>query len=344
MAAVTDVLDVAPSLRDPADVRVVDHDAALEGVDAVSVPVTSTGEVPEVLGVDLDGLARAGFRPTVGYGMTELPGITFNVGSAKPGSVGRVIPGVEARILGPEGRELPTGEVGEVVLKAPWMSSAYYRQSDDSATKMRDGWLYTGDLGYFDADKYLFLVGRSKEVIIQGGNKVSPQEVADAIAVRGHLEGMAARLVAEHGVTRQLAHELQLCLAEGDAALAAKALKVEHYARYATMNDRFHSLILGASGNLALQRAIVLNNRLPFAPASAMLPMQGTLAEDRDWMLYAHRQHHMLVDALQQGNGARAAALAVEHTEVAQYNLRQALLKRNESEKVLPAMRLVVGR
>lgn len=172
----------------------------------------------------------------------------------------------------------------------------------------------------------------------------TPQEVADAIAVRGHLEGMAARLVAEHGVTRQLAHELQLCLDEGDAALAAKALKVEHYARYATMNDRFHSLILGASGNLALQRAIVLNNRLPFAPASAMLPMQGTLAEDRDWMLYAHRQHHMLVDALQQGNGARAAALAVEHTEVAQYNLRQALLKRNESEKVLPAMRLVVGR
>ena len=84
--------------------------------------------------------------------------------------------------------------------------------------------------------------------------------------------------------------------------------------------------------------------KLPMPPASAMLPMQGTLAEDRDWMLYAHRQHHMLVDALQQGNGARAAALAVEHTEVAQYNLRQALLKRNESEKVLPAMRLVVGR
>ena len=66
MAAVTDVLDVAPSLRDPADVRVVDHDATLEGVDAVSVPVTSTGDVPDVLGVDLEGLARAGFRPTIG--------------------------------------------------------------------------------------------------------------------------------------------------------------------------------------------------------------------------------------------------------------------------------------
>ena len=167
------------------------------------------------------------------------------------------------------------------------------------------------------------------------------QEVADAIAVRGHLEGMAARLVAEHGVNRQLAAELQACLNEGDAALAANPLTVEDYARYAAMNDRFHGLILTASGNLALQRAVALNNKLPFAPASAMLPMQGHLQMDRDWMLYAHRQHHMLFDALQRGHGERASALAAEHTEVAQYNLRQALLQRDESEKILPAIRLV---
>lgn len=170
------------------------------------------------------------------------------------------------------------------------------------------------------------------------------QEVADAIAVRGHLEGLAARLVAEHGVSRQLAAELQACLDEGDAALAANPLTVEDYARYAAMNDRFHALILQASGNLALQRAVALNNKLPFAPASAMLPMQGQLEMDRDWMLYAHRQHHMLFDAMQRGQGERAGALAAEHTEVAQYNLRLALQQRQESEKVLPAIRLVVGR
>ncbi len=66
MAAVTHVLDVAPSLRAPVEIRVVDHDADLEGVEAVSVPVTAAGDVPELLGVDRDGLARAGFRPTVG--------------------------------------------------------------------------------------------------------------------------------------------------------------------------------------------------------------------------------------------------------------------------------------
>ncbi|MDP1739468.1 MAG: GntR family transcriptional regulator [Polaromonas sp.] len=172
----------------------------------------------------------------------------------------------------------------------------------------------------------------------------TPREVADAIAVRGHLEGMAARLVAEHGVSRQLQAELQACLAEGDLALAANPLDFESYAAYAVVNDRFHALVLQASGNRALQRAVALNDKLPFAPASAMLPMQGTVTLDRDWMLYAHRQHHMLFAALKAGEGARAQALATEHTEVAQMNMRMALERRAEAERVLPAIRLVVGR
>jgi len=170
------------------------------------------------------------------------------------------------------------------------------------------------------------------------------QEVTDAIAVRGHLEGMAARLVAEHGVPRQLEGELRACLDEGDAALAPDPLSYESYARYAEVNDRFHALILEACGNRALQRAVALNDKLPFAPASAMLPMQGTVQLDRDWMHYAHRQHHMLFDAMKRGEGARAQALASEHTEVAQMNLRLALERRTETERVLPAIRLVVGR
>ena len=162
--------------------------------------------------------------------------------------------------------------------------------------------------------------------------------------VRGHLEGMAARLVAEHGVSRQLQGDLQACLDAGDRLLADNPLTLESYAAYASMNDRFHALILDACGNRALQRAVALNDKLPFAPASAMLPMQGTVALDRDWMLYAHRQHLMLFDALQRGEGARAHALATEHTEVAQMNMRLALERRAESEQVLPGIRLVVDR
>ncbi|TWO67702.1 GntR family transcriptional regulator [Caenimonas sedimenti] len=170
------------------------------------------------------------------------------------------------------------------------------------------------------------------------------QEVADAIAVRGHLEGMAARLVAEHGVSRQLEGALRACLQEGDEALAANPLTYESYAKYAGANDRFHALVLEACGNRALQRAVTLNDKLPFAPASAMLPMQSALEQDREWMHYAHRQHHMLFDALKRGEGARAQSLANEHTEVAQMNMRMALERRAETEQVMPALRLVVGR
>jgi GntR family transcriptional regulator of vanillate catabolism len=165
----------------------------------------------------------------------------------------------------------------------------------------------------------------------------------DAIAVRGHLEGMAARLVAEHGVSRQLQGDLQSSLEEGDRLLAANPLTMESYAAYSLMNDRFHALIIEASGNRALQRAIRLNDKQPFAPASAMLPMQGSVALDRDWMLYAHRQHHMLFDAMRNGEGARAQALAVEHTQVAQINMKLALERRSESAQVMPGIRLVVG-
>lgn len=173
--------------------------------------------------------------------------------------------------------------------------------------------------------------------------RFTAREVADAIAVRGHLEGMAARLVAEHGVSRQLARDLEDCLADGDAALANDSLTLQDYARYTAMNDRFHGLILEACGNRALQRAVALNDKLPFASASAMLPMQGCVAVDRDWMRYAHRQHHLLVEAMRRGEGARAQALATEHTEVAQTNLRLALERRSEAELVMPAIRLVAG-
>jgi GntR family transcriptional regulator of vanillate catabolism len=169
------------------------------------------------------------------------------------------------------------------------------------------------------------------------------REVADVIAVRGHLEGMAARLVAEHGLSRQLARELQACLDEGDRVVEVNSLQVEDFARYAEMNDRFHGLLVEACGNRALQRAVAINNKLPFAPASALLPMQGSLALDRDTIFFAHRQHHMLFDALHRGESARAQALAVEHTETVRHNLEQALDPQCETNQVLPAMRLVVG-
>lgn len=169
------------------------------------------------------------------------------------------------------------------------------------------------------------------------------QEIMDAIQVRGHLEGMAARIVAEHGVSRQLEAQLQACLRSGDQLFSKKALSLKDYAAYAEMNDRLHEAIVQACGNRALQRALALNDKLPFAQASAMLPMQGAVGLDRDWMLYAHKQHHMLVDALRRGESTRAQHIATEHIEVALNNLRTALDMREQMRELAPAIRLVVG-
>ena len=173
--------------------------------------------------------------------------------------------------------------------------------------------------------------------------RFTPREVADAIAVRGVLEGMAARVVAEHGVSRQLALDLQSCLEHGDRVLGRAKLDYDGYAAYIAMNDRFHALIVDAAGNDALKSALDTNSHLPFAPPSAMLPMQASVKDGVPLLVYAHRQHHMLVAALKAGQGARAQALGEEHTQVALINLQHALDRPDESAMSFPAMRLVTG-
>lgn len=143
------------------------------------------------------------------------------------------------------------------------------------------------------------------------------REIEDAIALRGTLEGMAARLVAEQGVPRRLARELAGCLAAGDVAVAEGSEQA-----YAEMNARFHALIVEASENAALVRAIAQVSALPFASASALVPDARSAAPRRALLAHAQHQHHLLVEALTAGQGARAEALAREHAENARRNLR----------------------
>jgi GntR family transcriptional regulator, vanillate catabolism transcriptional regulator len=92
--------------------------------------------------------------------------------------------------------------------------------------------------------------------------------------------------------------------------LAKPELTLDDYAVYTEMNNRLHQLIVEGSGNAALIRAIEMNNRLPFAAASAMLPMQSAIEEGRQWLFMAHQQHQSLVQAMERGESARAQALA----------------------------------
>jgi acyl-CoA synthetase (AMP-forming)/AMP-acid ligase II len=99
----------------------------------------------------------------------------------RPGSVGKPLPPAEIRVVGEEGQELPPEEVGEIVIKPAHSPRFYYKDPDATAELFRGDWLHTGDLGKFDADGYLYVVGRSKDVIIRGGYNIYASDVEAAL-------------------------------------------------------------------------------------------------------------------------------------------------------------------
>lgn len=135
-----------------------------------------------------ESLARFVKAPLVeGYGLTEVSCVaTLNPvnGTNVHGSVGPAIPTVSIGIFDKDGNQLPAGidNVGEIAIKGPNVMRGYYRAPEKSAEVLKDGWFFTGDLGYLDSDHYLWIVGRAKELIIRGGQNIYPREVEAVIA------------------------------------------------------------------------------------------------------------------------------------------------------------------
>ncbi|MFH1484587.1 MAG: long-chain-fatty-acid--CoA ligase [Chloroflexota bacterium] len=92
-------------------------------------------------------------------------------------SIGKPMPDVEMKVVDENGAEVPPGEVGEIVARGPRVMSGYWRDPDKTAKTMKSGWIYTGDMGYKDEDGYFFLAGRATDMIIRGGENISPEEV-----------------------------------------------------------------------------------------------------------------------------------------------------------------------
>lgn len=117
------------------------------------------------------------------YGLTEgfITILDRDDFAAKPGSVGVPPPLYQMRIVDEHGIELPPGEVGEIVGRGPITMSGYYKQPGLTADAIKDGWLYSGDLGYVDEDGFLFLVDRKKDLIITGGVNVYPRDIEEVV-------------------------------------------------------------------------------------------------------------------------------------------------------------------
>ena len=96
-------------------------------------------------------------------------------------SIGKPLDDVEVRIVDEHGRTAPVGEVGEIAARGERLMKGYWGQEDATRETIRDGWLYTGDLGYVDEDGYVFLAGRAKDFIKRGGEMISPEEVEQTL-------------------------------------------------------------------------------------------------------------------------------------------------------------------
>lgn len=173
--------------------------------------------------------------------------------------------------------------------------------------------------------------------------RFTSQEVADAISVRGVVEGFAARLLAESGASRSLLRELHDVLDNGDRIVNKPSMDLDDYAAYVEMNDHFHRLLVEGCGNVMVKRVMDMLSGQPFASPSAMLPMQSSMEEEgHQWMKQAHRTHHALVQAIERHQGTRAQALGEEHVEIARMNLDYALDKPELAAKILPGIKLVM--
>ncbi|MBN2357465.1 AMP-binding protein [candidate division KSB1 bacterium] len=119
-----------------------------------------------------------------GYGLTEAaPIISANVPAChKLGSSGRVVPNLELKICNETGESLPVGEKGEIVVRGENVMIGYWRNEKATQDTLRDGWLYTGDIGYLDEDGFLYVLGREKSLLISNdGEKYSPEGIEEMI-------------------------------------------------------------------------------------------------------------------------------------------------------------------
>jgi GntR family transcriptional regulator of vanillate catabolism len=149
-------------------------------------------------------------------------------------------------------------------------------------------------------------------------------DITEAIDVRGVLEGLAARKIAERGASKALLRELRACLADGDAIFHKRHVEENDEARYAEMNVRFHSLIVSESGSSIIAEALERTGRIPFAGAQALAFDKTNLEQMYEMLSYAHRQHHGIVEALERGESGRVEALMREHAHVVKDSINMA--------------------
>jgi long-chain acyl-CoA synthetase len=127
---------------------------------------------------------RFGIRILEGYGLTEttcISSLNPYYGRRRAGSIGLPVRGQQMKIVGDDGAPRAAGEYGEIVIEGPNVMTGYLKNPEATAETIRGGWLHTGDIGYVDQDGYFFIVDRSKDMIIRGGENIYPREIEEVL-------------------------------------------------------------------------------------------------------------------------------------------------------------------
>ena len=176
--------------------RLIDHPKIGE-YDLSSLQGISTGGAPAAPELLQKASRVLPTKPNAGasYGLTECHGMASAISSAeieqKRGSVGKPMPILDVKIVDAFGHALKTGETGEICLRGATITPGYWNRPDATAEALRDGWLHTGDVGYLDADGYLYITDRKKDMILRGGENVYCVEIENCISEHPEIEEAA---------------------------------------------------------------------------------------------------------------------------------------------------------
>jgi GntR family transcriptional regulator of vanillate catabolism len=168
----------------------------------------------------------------------------------------------------------------------------------------------------------------------------SEDDIHDAIELRGTLEGLAARLAAERGVSGVLVAEAREVLERIDALLAAPELDDGAFTRYVELNGRLHNLLAEMAGSEVVQRQLERAKTLPFASPNGFVLASAFSPRARDTLVVAQAHHRAVVDAIVGREGARAESLMREHARIAHQNLREAM-QSHKSLQQIPGANLI---
>lgn len=161
------------------------NDPDIEKYDLSSIEVCISGSAPLPVEVQQKFEQLTGGKLSEGFGLTEAAPVThFNQmwGERPSGSIGLPWPDTDAIILNAEtGEAAPIGQIGELLIKGPQVMKGYWNRPEDTYATVRDGWLYTGDMGYMDENGFFYIVDRKKDMIIAGGFNIYPREIEEVL-------------------------------------------------------------------------------------------------------------------------------------------------------------------